>query len=107
MSAPIAVIALADAANLSSTSSISSPLLAAAPVGMWAKASISSLVELAREAGEAEPVGNAARPAGGRVQGCPVQTCAHPWPRLLRPAGLGSGRFNVQTQIYATFEETA
>jgi len=32
------------------------------PVGMWAKASISSLFELAREAGEAEPVGAADRP---------------------------------------------
>jgi len=31
-------------------------------VGMWAKASISPLFELAREAGEAEPVGAADRP---------------------------------------------
>ena len=34
----------------------------AVPVGMWAKASISPLVELAREAGEAPPVGKADRP---------------------------------------------
>jgi hypothetical protein len=32
------------------------------PVGMWAKASISLLSEFAREAGEAQPVGNADRP---------------------------------------------
>jgi hypothetical protein len=32
------------------------------PVGMWAKASISPLFELARETGEAEPVGAADRP---------------------------------------------
>src|SRR5205823_3555943 len=33
-----------------------------APVGMWAKASISLLFELAREAGEAQAVGEADRP---------------------------------------------
>ena len=38
------------------------PVLAVAPVGMWAKASISLLSERAREAGEAEPVGEADRP---------------------------------------------
>jgi hypothetical protein len=32
------------------------------PVDMWAKASISPLYELAREAGEAQPVGEADRP---------------------------------------------
>ena len=37
-------------------------LLVGGPVGMWAKASISPLFELAREAGEAEPVGAADRP---------------------------------------------
>jgi hypothetical protein len=36
--------------------------LLAGPVGMWAKASISPLFELAREAREAEPVGAADRP---------------------------------------------
>jgi hypothetical protein len=40
---------------------INSPVLVG-PVGMWAKASISPLFELAREAGEAEPVGAADRP---------------------------------------------
>jgi hypothetical protein len=44
------------------TSSISNFLLTVAPVGMWAKASISPLSELAREVGEAQPVGNADRP---------------------------------------------
>jgi len=53
MSASIAVIALAGAASLPLTSSISNPLLATVPVGMWAKASISPLSELAREAGSA------------------------------------------------------
>src|SRR6266446_3405063 len=41
MSAPIAISAVADAAVLPFTSSTSSSLLAVAPVGMWAKASIS------------------------------------------------------------------
>jgi hypothetical protein len=36
--------------------------LLAGPVGMWAKASISPLFELAREAGKAETVGAADRP---------------------------------------------
>ena len=62
MSAPIAVSAMADAMVLPVTSSISSPLFAVVPVGMWAKAGISRLSELAREAGEAEPVGTADRP---------------------------------------------
>ena len=44
------------------TSSISNPLLAVVPVGMWAKARVSLLSELAREAGEAQPVGNADPP---------------------------------------------
>src|SRR5215813_7024444 len=43
-------------------SSISNSLSVAVPVGMWAKASISPPSELAREAGEAQPVGNADRP---------------------------------------------
>jgi len=38
------------------------PLLTVAPVGMWAKASISPPSGLAGEAEEAEPVGNADRP---------------------------------------------
>jgi hypothetical protein len=37
-------------------------LLVAVPVERWAKASISPPSELAREAGEAQPVGNADRP---------------------------------------------
>ena len=41
---------------------LSSPLLVVVPVGMWAKASISPLSELPREAGEAQPVGEADRP---------------------------------------------
>jgi hypothetical protein len=44
------------------TSSILNPVLVVAPVGMWSKASISPLSELAREAGEAQPVGGADRP---------------------------------------------
>src|SRR5215470_2149260 len=62
MSAPIAVGATAGLKSLRFTSSISNPLLVVVPVGMWAKASISPLSELAREAGEAQPVGNADRP---------------------------------------------
>src|SRR5437660_10408597 len=62
MSAPIAVSAMADATVLPFTGSMSNPLLAAVPVGMWSKASISRLSERAREAGEAQPVGNADRP---------------------------------------------
>jgi hypothetical protein len=42
--------------------SISILLSAVVPVGMWVKVSISSLSELAREAGEAQPVGIADRP---------------------------------------------
>src|SRR5229473_1722259 len=41
---------------------ISISSFAVVPVGMWAKASISPLFELAREAGEAETVGGADRP---------------------------------------------
>jgi len=44
--------------------------LLAGPVGMWAKASISPLFELAREAGEAEPVGAADRPHIHRPFSC-------------------------------------
>ena len=55
------VSATAGSVSLLFTSSISNPLLAAVPVVMWAKASISPRCELAREAGEAEPVGNADR----------------------------------------------
>jgi hypothetical protein len=62
MSAPIVVIAVAGAAPLLFKSSTSIPLLIVVLVGMWAKASISPLSELAREAGEAQPVGNADRP---------------------------------------------
>src|ERR1700731_1191897 len=62
MSAPVAVSATAGSANLLFTSSILNPSLAVAPVGMWAKASISPPSELAREAGEAQPVGEADRP---------------------------------------------
>jgi hypothetical protein len=52
MSAPIAVSATAGSVILPFTSSISILVLAAVPVGMWAKASISPLSELA---GEAQP----------------------------------------------------
>ena len=55
MSAPIAFGAMASSTSLLFTPSISNPLLAVVPVGMWAKASISPLSELAREAGEAQP----------------------------------------------------
>src|SRR5260221_3305395 len=64
MSAPVAVSATAGSANLLFTSSILNPSLAVAPVGMWAKASISPPSELAREAGEAQPVGESDRPGG-------------------------------------------
>jgi hypothetical protein len=66
MSAPIVVSATADVTLLPFTLSISNPLLAAASVGMWAaKAGISPLFELAREAGEAQeaqPIGKVDRP---------------------------------------------
>jgi len=61
MSAPIAGGTAGFARRLF-TSSRSNPRLVVVPVGMWAKASISPLSELAREAGEAQPVGNADRP---------------------------------------------
>jgi len=62
MSAPLVASALAGLMILVITSSLSNPLLAVVPAGMWAKASIFPPSELAREAGEAEPVGNADRP---------------------------------------------
>jgi hypothetical protein len=62
MPAPIAVGALACVTILLFTPSISISLLAVVPVGIWAKASISLLSELAREAGEAVPFGEADRP---------------------------------------------
>ena len=63
MWAPIAVDATAGLTSLPFTLSMSNPWLVAVPVGMWAKASILLLSELAaREAGEAQPVGNADRP---------------------------------------------
>src|SRR5437868_1610381 len=69
MSAPIVVIAVAGAAPLLFKSSPSIPLLIVVPVGMWAKASISPLSELAREAGEAQPVGSADRPLSTGLPG--------------------------------------
>src|SRR2546423_15245712 len=62
MSAPIIVSAAAGATPLLFESSICIALLTVVPVGMWAKVSISPLSELAREAGEGQPVGNADRP---------------------------------------------
>src|SRR6516165_11377452 len=61
-SAPIAGGATAGLTGLLFTSSLSNPWLVGVPVGMWAKASISPLSELAREAEEAQPVGDADRP---------------------------------------------
>jgi len=58
MSAPIIVGAVA----LLFEASTLIALLTVVPVGMWAKVSISSASELAREAGAAQPVGNADRP---------------------------------------------
>ena len=63
MSAPIIVSAAAGATPLLFESSICIALLTVVPVGMWAKASISLLSELAREAGEAQPVGEAPKAA--------------------------------------------
>ena len=62
MSAPIIVSAVAGAMALFFPSSILNPLSAVGPVGMWAKASISPLSELAREVGEAQPVGDEVDP---------------------------------------------
>jgi hypothetical protein len=62
MSAPIAVDATAGSTSLPFTSSLANSLLVVVPVGMWAKASIFWLSELAREAGQAPPLGNADRP---------------------------------------------
>src|SRR6202030_2506780 len=73
ISAPIAVTATAGATRPLSESSISIPLLAVVPVGMWAKASISPLSELAREAGESQPVGEADRPPSHRHGGSPLR----------------------------------
>src|SRR5947208_2566632 len=56
MSAPIVVSAAAGATPLLFESSICIALLTVVPVGMWAKVSISPPSELAREAGEAQPV---------------------------------------------------
>ena len=61
MSAPIIVGAVAGATPLLFEASTSIALLTVVPVGMWAKVSISPPSELAREAGEAQPVGNADR----------------------------------------------
>jgi hypothetical protein len=58
--------AVADATVGSVESSLSISLLAVVPVGMWAKASISPLFELAREAVEAQPVSEADRPRARR-----------------------------------------
>src|SRR6516165_11881962 len=52
MSAPIAVDATAGSTSLPFTSSLANSLLLVVPVGMWAKASISWLSELARKAGK-------------------------------------------------------
>jgi hypothetical protein len=60
--APIIVGAVAGATPLLFELSTSIALLIVVPVGMWAKASISPLSELAREVGEAQPVGTADRP---------------------------------------------
>src|SRR6266853_5729266 len=75
MSAPIVVGTTAGSTSLLFTSSISNPLLVAVPVGMWAKASISPPSELAREAGEAQPVGNADRPHIHRPPGKFAAAC--------------------------------
>ena len=60
MSARISVVVTAVLSSLPFTSSISTPWLVV-PVGMWWKANVSPLSELARDAGEAQPVGNAGR----------------------------------------------
>src|SRR5215472_21361 len=78
MSAPITVTGATGSTNLPFTSSISHPLLVVVPVGMWAKASISLLSELAREAGEAQPVGNADRPHVHRLAGRSAAACDNP-----------------------------
>jgi hypothetical protein len=66
MLAPVAVSALAAATILLFTASKSIRPLAAVPVGMWTKASIPALSELAQEAEEAEPIGKADRPMAGQ-----------------------------------------
>src|SRR5438552_19165948 len=78
MSAPIVVIAVAGAAPLLFKSSTSIVLLTVVPVGMWAKASISPLSELAREAGEAQPVGTADRPQSTGLLGKFAAACDNP-----------------------------
>jgi len=62
MWAPIIVGAVAGATPLLFEASISIALLTVVPVAMWTNESISSSSEPAREAGEAQPVGNADRP---------------------------------------------
>jgi len=62
MSAPIALGATTGSVMLALTSSLSIFVRAVVPVGVWAKASISPVSELTREAGEAQPVGIADRP---------------------------------------------
>ena len=61
MSAPIALGATTGSVILPLTCSLSIFVLAVVPVGVWAKASISPVCELTREAGEAQPVGIADR----------------------------------------------
>ena len=62
MSAPIGVTATAGPTVLSFTSSISSSLLAVVPWVCGRRRAFPPLFELAREAGEARPVGDADRP---------------------------------------------
>src|SRR4051794_25712122 len=78
MSAPIIVSAAAGATPLLFESSICIALLTVVPVGMWAKVSISPPSELAREAGEAQPVGNADRPHIHRLPGKFAAACDNP-----------------------------
>jgi len=70
MSAPIAIEALVTLPSKPFGSILG---LVVVPVGMWAKASICPFFELAREAGEAQPVGKADRPHIHRH--CASYTC--------------------------------
>ena len=75
MSAPIIVGAVAGATPLLFEGSISIALLTVVTGAMWAKVGISSFSELAREAGEEQPVGNADRPHIHSVSGKFASAC--------------------------------
>src|SRR6516164_8909092 len=116
MSAPLVVSAPAGLMILLITSSLSNPLLAVVPVGMWAQASISPPSELAREAGKrsrsAKPIVHIstglprkfAAACGSRGSDAVAPSCRSVAKR--RP-GLGLGDAGISVQVYLLVFNTA